>query len=416
MKMVFLFGFLVPLFASAQPDTVQKIISGRRNQPQQQQKPYVILISADGFRYDYAEKHGATFLQSMGKQHVKAEHMIPSYPSLTFPNHYSLVTGMYPAHHGLVDNHFYDPQLNQSYSMSNGSKVKNPVWYGGLPLWVLAEQQGMLSASFYWVGSEAPIAGASPTYYYHYNEAIPIQKRIQAVVDWLRLPEESRPHLITFYLPEIDHAGHDYGPDAAETAQAVKFVDSALQQLTEAVAATSLPVNYIFTADHGMTKVDQQNPVLLPDIDSTVAKLVWGGELAHIYVRDKAQLAALYTKLAAEAKGYCVYLKNETPKRWHYGADDAYNRIGDILLVPEWPRVFSRPGRKVKPGAHGFDPYCVTDMRTVFYAWGPAFKSKQAIEPFQNVDVFPVITEILGLKYRRDIDGKKRLAKRILQK
>ena len=413
--LVFVFTFFC-LVSAAQTDTTQNIIADRRNAPAQQKKPYLIMISVDGFRHDYAEKHNALFLQKIGRENVKAEYLLPSYPSLTFPNHYTLATGLYPSHHGLVDNHFYEPSSTESYSMNRREKVEKGKWYGGTPLWVLAEQQGLLAASFYWVGTEAPIQGILPSYYYHYNEKIPIDQRIQTVVDWLRLPEDRRPHFISFYFPEVDHAGHDYGPNASKTGQAVRFVDSAIQKLTAAVATTGLDVNFILTADHGMTEVDTVNRVLLPAIDSNIAKMVWGGELAHIYVKNKNALPALYQQLKQSANGYQVLLKNETPKRWRYRQrDDKYNRIGDILLVPYWPRVFSSPGRRIKPGAHGFDPYAVPDMRTVFYAWGPAFQKQKSVRHFSNVDVYPVAARVLGLPYSHSIDGKKKLSRKVLR-
>src|ERR1700760_469547 len=209
--------------ANAQSETEQRIVPNRKNDPSQEDKPYVILISADGFRWDYAEKYHAKNLLALGAEGVKAESMIPSFPSVTFPNHYSLVTGLYPSHHGLVNNSYYDRSRNDFYSMGAKAKVADGKRYGGTPLWVLAEQQHMLSASFYWVASEADIQGTRPTYYYNYNEKIGIKDRIKAVTDWLTLPADKRPHMITFYFPEVDHAGHTYGPDARETEQAVDF-------------------------------------------------------------------------------------------------------------------------------------------------------------------------------------------------
>src|SRR5678815_1877407 len=157
--LIFIYCLLCACVALAQPDTTQKIIEGRRNDPGQLQKPYVILISGDGFRYDYAEKYKAKTLLALSSNGVRAASMIPSYPSLTFPNHYTIVTGLYPSHHGLVNNYFYDANRKESYSMRDSKTVQNGEWYGGTPLWVLAEQQHLLTASFYWVGSEANIKG-----------------------------------------------------------------------------------------------------------------------------------------------------------------------------------------------------------------------------------------------------------------
>src|ERR1700748_214178 len=236
-------SILLFLFVStaviAQDDLQQKIISGRKNDAAQQNKPYVILISADGFRYDYAEKYHATHLLALAGDGVKSESMIPCFPSVTFPNHYSMVTGLYPSHQGLVQNNFYDRDLKRFYSYK-GKTASEGIWYGGTPLWVLAEQNKMLSASFYWVGSEAPIKGIYPTYYYKYNEKIPISERIQTVVNWLQLPAEKRPHLVTFYFPQVDHEGHGHGPDSKEVEQAVHLIDSAVYAMTQAVAKTGL--------------------------------------------------------------------------------------------------------------------------------------------------------------------------------
>ncbi|MDX5436314.1 MAG: ectonucleotide pyrophosphatase/phosphodiesterase, partial [Pontibacter sp.] len=173
--------------AVAQVDTVQRVITDRYNSPSQQEKPYVILISADGFRYDYADKYQAKNLIELREQGVQAESLIPAFPTKTFPNHYSIVTGLYPSSHGLINNYFYDPQRKEHYTIRDRSKVEDGSWYGGTPLWVLAEQQQMLSASFFWVGSEAPIQGILPTYHYPYSEVIPIDSRIKTVVDWLNL-------------------------------------------------------------------------------------------------------------------------------------------------------------------------------------------------------------------------------------
>ena len=415
--LIFLCCLLLTTATYAQPDITQKIVPGRENSPEQQQKPYVILISVDGFRHDYAEKYQAQNLLRLREQGVQAASMLPAFPSKTFPNHYSIVTGMYPATHGLINNYFYDPQRKESYSMRDRSKVEDGSWYGGVPLWVLAEQQQMLTASFYWVGSEAPIKGVRPTYYYHYNEAIPMEERVQTVVDWLSLPEAKRPHLITFYMPEVDHAGHRYGPDAAETAQAVKEMDTHLKMLTEAVAATGLPVNYVFVSDHGMTQIDTENTLPMPAaIDTAKFMVSGGGMVVELHAKDKRAIKSTYKQLKEEANGaYQVYTKKNLPAHLHYGTKaDKYNRVGDILLLTEAPKIFHFSSRKPSPGTHGYDPTVVQDMHTVFYAWGPAFRKGQKIGSFQNVQVYPLITEILGLKYRHKIDGNKKLVKELL--
>ncbi|GGH02470.1 alkaline phosphatase family protein [Mucilaginibacter phyllosphaerae] len=401
-------------------DTVQKIIPGRRNSPQQQKKPYVILISADGFRYDFAKRYNAGHLLSLGSQGVSASSMIPSYPSVTFPNHYAITSGLYPSHSGLVNNTFYDRGRKDKYSMSNKLKVADGSWYGGSPLWVLAEQQKMLSASFYWVASEAEIKGIRPTYYYVYNEKIAIGSRIKAVTDWLNLPPAERPHLITFYFPQVDHAAHLNGPESPEVEREVHFVDSAVNELQQAVKATGLKnVNFIFVSDHGMTRVDNKNPIGIPAAIDTAKFVISGdGILVELYAKNKQDIAGTYQALKKEADGYDVYLKTNVPAHLHYGVtDDWHNRIGDILLIPRPPKVFNLwNSKKINPGWHGYDPSVVKDMHASFYAWGPAFKQGLTIPAFENVSVFNLVSSILGIKHTQKVDGNNKLPNLILKK
>ncbi|SEA21381.1 alkaline phosphatase family protein [Pedobacter hartonius] len=413
--LVLLFSVLNISAQALKSDTVSHADHDRKNTEEQQKKPYVILISADGFRYDYAKKYHAEHLLKLSAKGLRAAAMIPSFPTVTFPNHYTLVTGMYPSHHGLVSNSYYSAEKNDSYSMSNKLQVRDGSWYGGTPLWVLAEQQHMIAASLFWVGSEAAIKGVRPTYYYTYTEKIKMPDRIQIVLNWLKLPEEKRPHFITFYLSEPDHSGHHFGPEAPETARAVKLVDSVVYQLTQAVKATGLPVSFIFVSDHGMTTVDTKNPIGTPKIiDRDKFKVIYSSTTLELYARDKADIQPMYAALRKSARDYKVYLKTEMPDRFHYGAkDDRMNRIGDILLIPDWPKVFSDkiPGI----GHHGFDPLKVKDMQATFFAWGPAFKEGLKIPAFENVNVYPLVTTILGLTYTEQIDGKKEVLESILR-
>jgi len=409
MRLSLLLLFVTAATALRAQDTAQYVVPGRTNAPSQEKKPYVIMISADGFRADLADKYQAANLIRLRSEGVQADYMQASFPSVTFPNHYTLVTGLYPSHTGLVDNHFYDPATQRAYSMGDKNAVRDSSWYGGTPLWVLAEQQHMLSASFYWVASEAAIQGLLPTYYYHFNTLIPIDQRIQTVVDWLQLPEDRRPHFITFYFSDVDHAEHMYGPDAWQVRNAVQFVDKSVKQLVDAVGALDLPVNFIFVSDHGMTTVDTAGRMPLPAaVDTSAYTIYFGATMVHLYARNpnKKALKATYEAIRAEAKNYDVYLADDVPSRYHYSKkDDRYNRIGDIILVPQAPHVFGHPKDHVPIGEHGFDP-AIPDMHATFYAWGPAFKEHQKIPAFENVHVYPLVAKILGLTYTEKIDGK----------
>ena len=397
-------------------DTTQHMTLNRSNSVKQQAKPYVILISADGFRYDVAKKYNCVNLLHLSETGIAAAYMQPSFPSLTFPNHYTLVTGLYPSHHGLVDNYFYDGQRKEMYGMSNKVTVADSSWYGGTPLWVLAEQQQMLSASFYWVASESGVRGIHPSYYYIYNDKIEIDTRIRTVKNWLQLPEEKRPHLITFYFPEMDHAEHKYGPDSKEAAEAAHFIDESIGKMVAATDSLHLPVNYIFVADHGMTTVDNKHPMPLPvAIDTNKFIIPTGDALLQLYAKHKKDILPTYKALKKAAVGFDVYLPSTTPKRWHYSkTDDVYKRIGDILIVPKLPNIFAIRGRAPDIGKHGFDPV-ITDMHASFYAWGPAFKQHMKIEGFENIHVYPLVAEILGLPYSFTVDGKLRVLKPVLK-
>jgi predicted AlkP superfamily pyrophosphatase or phosphodiesterase len=419
-RYITLFCFLqfigITLFAQAPTDSTQRVVPGRSNSPAQQQKPYVIFISADGFRHDLADKYQATNLLSLRAQGTAADAMTPSYPSVTFPNHYSLATGLYPSHHGLVDNSFFDRQLGRGYRISDRVAVEDPSFYGGIPIWVLAEQQQMLSASFFWVGSETAVNGVRPTYYYRFNDKISFDTRLQAVKDWLTLPEDKRPHLITFYLSQVDHAEHMFGPNSKEAEEAVHLVDDVIGRMVKMVDSLHLPVNYVFVSDHGMAQVDTTRGIENPtaSIDTTKFIVSFGGTMIHLYAKDKKDIAPAYEALKKHADGFDVYLPDETPSRWHYtDKDDRYHRIGDILLVAHFPRIFHGRGRII-PGEHGYDN-TLPDMGATFYAWGPAIRRKGKIPAFENVNVYPLIAKILGLDITEKIDGSLKVLQPILR-
>jgi hypothetical protein len=237
------------------------------------------------------------------------------------------------------------------------------------------------------------------------------------VINWLQLPEERRPHFITFYLPQTDHAGHGYGPDAPETTTAVQWVDSVIRKLTDAVKTTGLPVNFIFVGDHGMTTIDVKNTLAMPEaVDSSRFFIPRGFELVELYAKKKRDIKSTYRKLKKSENGFSVYLKSGMPDHLHYGVkDDRMKVIGDILLIPKWPRIFYYVNAKPHPGAHGFDPALVSDMYTIFYAWGPNLKTNIRVPAFENVNVYPVVAKILALEFTDKIDGTRELAEKIVK-
>jgi predicted AlkP superfamily pyrophosphatase or phosphodiesterase len=416
-KLIFSFLLLIFCLGAAGQDTIQQKVAGRKNALTQQDKPYVILISADGFRYDYVTKYGAQNLIKLRKAGVKAKSMLSSYPSVTFPNHYTIATGLYPSHHGLVYNQFYDRNKKESYSMNNPKAVGDGSWYGGTPLWVLAEQQGMLSASYHFVGTEAPVKQTYPSYWYKFDDKTDVNYRIDKVVEWLKLPVETRPHFISFYMSNVDHEGHSYGPESVETAHAVQFVDKAVQSLVDKVSKLNLPVNFVFVSDHGMASVDTVTRINIASmIDTSLFIIRGGGTSLHLYAKDSTKILPTYQLLKSKEKDFTVYLRNDIPAKWNYATkDDKYNRIGDMLVVPTFPKVLSSWRGRISPGAHGFDP-AIKEMHASFYAWGPQIKKGKTIPTFENVHIYPFIASILGLTYTESIDGNPKVLQQILKK
>ncbi|MFC6269258.1 alkaline phosphatase family protein [Frigoriflavimonas asaccharolytica] len=397
-------------FSYSQSDTAQIVIPDRENTIAATKKPYVILISADGFRYDFAKKYNATNLLKLAESGVQGESMLPSFPSITFPNHYTIATGLYPAHHGLVDNYFYDYKRKETYAMSDKTKVRDGSWYGGIPLWSLAEKQGMIAASMFWVGSESDAGGKRPTYYYNYHEKFSPDDKVEKVINWLKLPEDKRPHFITLYFPEVDHDGHKFGPESPEAEQAVHVVDAAVGSLVAKVKELGLEnMNFIFVSDHGMIKVAKEEAMDIPEILKDKSRFDYYNSqtLLRVFVKNPELVKETYKELKrSKNRNYKVYLDSNFPKRFHFSEkDDLYDRIGQILLVPKAPNIFLEKGKKTSVGKHGYDSKKTPEMRATFYAFGPAFKNNLKIKPFENIHVYPLIAQILGLKITEPVDG-----------
>ena len=415
--------FLFSLFFAQQNlavDTAQVITPNRFNSTEAVEKPYLIFISTDGYRYDYTKKYRAENLMKYSNQGVSAKAMLPSYPSITFPNHWSIITGLYPSHHGLVDNFFYDYSRKEAYAMNKKENAEDGSWYGGFPLWSLAEKQGVVSASLQWVGSASEAGGIRPTYYYHYHEKFTPEEKINKVVNWLKLPENVRPHFISLYFPEVDAAGHHYGPESEETKNAVKLVDNAIGNLVEKVNQLGLKnVNFIFVSDHGMIKVDKENPLFIPEIllDKDRFDIFNSQTLLRVVVKNPNEIKTVYHQLkVSKTDDYKVILTKRFPRKLHYGTkDDKYNRIGQILLVPNAPKIFLEKGKSTSVGKHGYNPRITSEMKAVFYAWGDFFKNNLEISEFSNVNIYPLVAEILGLKVYQTIDGSPKTAKKVLK-
>lgn len=389
-------------------------------------RPYVILISADGFRPDYITKFGAANLKKFQGEGVSSEYMLPSFPSSTFPNHVTLATGLHASHHGIVDQRFYSRTFNEPFDqkLSKGKNGKDAKWFeGGVPLWVLANQNKVGAYCSYWFGSDAPAHGVDPARFGFYDKdkdeaPTTLDERIAAVVEQLNKPEAERPHLVAFYIADVDWAGHKNGPNSDKTKLAVEKVDKAIKSLADKIDQLKDikgKVNYVFVSDHGMVEADTKNTIAYPTVDNTKFHMSVDETMIQLYAKNAKDIKDCYDALV-NAKGaavnYDIYLRNDVPAHLKYStADDKHNRIGDILLMAKSPFQFfkeetKKDGSKTKPkaGTHGYDPSEVKDTHAIFFAWGPAF-NKATISRFNNVDVYPLVAHLLGIQYTNQIDG-----------
>jgi predicted AlkP superfamily pyrophosphatase or phosphodiesterase len=396
-------ALLSPLPATAQ---------GER-QPIKDLKPTVILISIDGFRADYLDRYPAPTLSVLARQGVRAKWMTPAFPTLTFPNHYAIATGLYPDNNGIVGNNIYAPEFKQTFAMSRREEVQNGRWWLGEPIWVTAEKQGQRAAAFFFPGTEAEIAGKRLSYWKPYDGKIPNFERVDTALSWLDLPTDKRPTMIILYFSDVDSAGHDGGPDSEDVKQSIAKVDESLGRLVEGLKSRDVfdRVNLILVSDHGMARMDPRQPVLLDDyFDVSQAEtVVWNAAMAHIFFKagSKPEMGEkIYSTLKSRAPQQVkIYRKSELPARFHYGKS---GRIGDVVVVAEegWLMTSRERYRAPEPsangavryrGEHGYDNQ-LESMRALFVAHGPAFKKGIVVEPFENVDVYKVMAKILGLK------------------
>jgi predicted AlkP superfamily pyrophosphatase or phosphodiesterase len=374
-------------------------------------KPYVILISLDGFRWDYVEKYQPPHLSNFIQHGVKAASLIPSFPSKTFPNHYTIATGMYPDNHGILGNSFYSYEKNEFYSIRNREMVEDGSFYGGTPIWVQADKAGMVSASYFFVGSEADIQGIRPTYYFPYDGSTKNDVRVAQTLNWLVLPAKNRPHIITMYFSDMDDIGHRFGPSNDEELKKALFnLDKNLGDLFKGVAATGLPVNIIIVSDHGMADLYTSNFIPIDAIQNdNLFTLVDNGAIVNVYPKNNAQLDSVFQFLKQQEHHFKVYKTENTPGFEYIPKNKNW---GSIQIIPDVGYYFSSSERieatnknqKSIIGVHGYNT-TNKDMHGIFYANGTAFKKDYEIPSFKNIHIYPLLCEILELEIPDDIDG-----------
>jgi len=367
---------------------------------------YTVMVSLDGFRDSYARAYRTPFLDSLARMGVSAT-MQPSFPSKTFPNHYTLVTGLAPDHHGIIANSFYDLESGLTFSLGDKRTKQDPRFWGGEPVWNTAAKQGKKVGVVYWPGSDVKIQGRYPDYYHDYEQKplLSFAERVAEVGRYLRLPENDRPELVLAYFEEPDHSGHVYGPWSKEARHAVERVDKILEELYSTFQ--TLPerdsINFIVLADHGMTDIDDDHlvdPFLY--INKEWVERIQYDCPTHIWPKKGCEEKIL--KGLASMPHVRIWRKNEVPGYLHYGTNP---NIGPVLVCPDMGWTVGNKHLRMH-GTHGFDP-TGQDMQVIFRAAGPDFKRGWHKErAFSNTSIYPLLCHLLRIEGARcdgDIGG-----------
>jgi len=373
-------------------------------------QPYLILISLDGFRWDYIDRHPTPAIHELIARGVKADALIPVFPTLTFPNHYTIATGLYPSRHGIIANQFRSKDSGEWYSHKQKSTAQDGSWYRGEPIWVAAEKAGIRTASFYFVGTEAEIQGVRPTDWRSYDKSVDGMKRVRQALKWLKSSPEKRPHLITLYFEDVDDYAHWYGPDSEENAEAIARVDTYIQALLAGI--DKLPfanqVNIVLVSDHGQASYDPDAPVLVLDelLDLSGTTFVDGGPYVFIYLDkpDVQRAEAIRDDINSVWNCGTAYLPEDTPPGWKLAGNPDF---ADVLVIADpGCGVLSsiKNSKKLTPGDHGWAPE-TPEMRGIFIAAGPKLPRGVEIEAVQSVDLYPLLMNLLDLEPDPDVDS-----------
>ncbi len=383
----------------------------------------LVLIALDGFRWDYCERFPAETpnLRALRREGVTARGLIPVFPSNTFPNHYTLVTGLYPANHGIINNEFFDPEEGRFFRYFQPATARDARWWGGEPIWVTAVRQGRRAAVHFWVGSEAPIGGVRPTFWKPFDYRIPFETRLEEIAGWLQLPAGERPDFVAFYLEETNSAGHRFGPDSPETAAAARLLDQRVAALLARCRVEGREPNAVIVSDHGMVETSLARTVALDDyLDLKTVQIDADGSVvalrplqgtAEELVRRLQGLPHARARLAAEL-----------PEHFRLRGNP---RIAPVWILPEpgW-HVGTRAGierlrvryqeKGYLAGDHGYDP-ALPAMHGFFLAHGPAFRRGVELPALESVHLYALLCAVLEIQPARH-DGDDRLVRAALRR
>jgi predicted AlkP superfamily pyrophosphatase or phosphodiesterase len=379
------------------------LLAGCATQPPKA-PPYspLILISFDGYRADYIERGLSPNLAALAHGGVHAQAMRPAFPTLTFPNHYTIVTGLYPDHHGIVNNRMVDPASGKRFVYSDPKTTADPSWWGGEPLWVSVERQGGHAATMFWPGSDVAIDGVRPDHWLTFDGTMTPDARVDQALAWLDLPPAQRPGFVTLYFEQVDHAAHNFGPDSKETDAALRELDAALGRLLDGLRQRGIAetANVVIVSDHGGTASGPDRIVVIDDFVSVAdIDVINSGVLAG-FVPKHGHEAQVERALLQPHDHMRCWRKSDVPARLHYGTNA---RVPPLLCLADdgW-QIFTRefmkrPNRHISVGEHGYDNDD-PKMQALFVAHGPAFKRGLAVPEFDNVDIYSLLTHVLHIK------------------
>lgn len=368
---------------------------------QTRERPILILVSIDGWRWDYLSRFKPPTLTSLAARGVVSEGLIPVFPSKTFPNHYTIVTGLYPGHHGIVSNTMRDPALPGLFSLTNRHVQQDSRWWIGVPLWVTAEAQGQIAGTMFWPGSDVEIAGDRPTWWRLYDHNLSNEARVDQILTWLRLPEATKPTFLTLYFSEVDTAGHDFGPESPRIAPAIRNVDAAIGRLVTGIQKAGLAprTNLVVVSDHGMAPQSLSRVIVLDDyVDVASIDVIDRSPVLSVWPL-RGTIEALYRALKDKHPALAVDRKDELPARYRLAG---HPRLPPVIGIAEhgW-EITTRAGLARDShgprGNHGYDP-AFQSMHGLFIAAGPAFHEALRAPRFENVHVYELLCRVLGIR------------------
>jgi len=371
---------------------------------------YVILVSFDGFRYDYANRVETSYFDYVEKWGVKAHSLKPVFPSFTFPNHYAIATGCYSNKHKILGNEFTTEDGRYSYKDKNS--VQDAKWYGAEPIWVTAEKNDIITATYFWVGSEAKIGGYYPTYYKNYEPGINPYDKVDQAINWLEFPISSRPRLVCLYFNEPDHAGHVFGPNSIEVTNEIKSSDDILGYLLKSISKLDIfnKINVVIVSDHGMVDVSESKVINIDNFNLP-GILDGKGPMMSFKVDSEVDFSINEFNIPNVS---IVSSRNNNNLNYH-------NSLYDYLLIADegWMmyknnHIEEYNGKLPVKGMHGYNSDYM-NMHAIFYAYGSRFKENYKIKTFELIHIYPLLCEILGVDSNDNIDGDLKILKSILK-